>query len=478
MYTLYIGNKNYSSWSLRAWVLLKAARIPFREQKILLSLPESSAQILAVSPNGRVPCLHVGEQRVWDTIAIAEFLAERHPGLWPADEVARAWARCVTAEMHSGFATLRDQFPMDVRKRDKVQPSSGTAADIARIIAIWQEGRERFGASGNFCAERSASSTRSGVPWRFAFAATVSALTGAAASYCQALLALPAMLSGKRQPSPSGRSSMSRRQPRRFSHERARAPMSDIVSAWRDRIRAASATHAPLRLVGGGTKDFYGQELVGERFDTAAHRGIVDYDPTELVITARCGTSLIEIEQALAGERQMLAFEPPHFGTNATLGGCVAAGLSGPRRPYAGAVRDVVLGVRILDGRGDDLSFGGRVMKNVAGFDVSRLITGSLGTLGVILEVSIKCLPRPKTELTITLEMAADEALRRFNEWGGMPLPLSATCWHGGRAAVRLSGAESAVASAVRRIGGEALPDAAHSGRHTRAATCVLRRSG
>ena len=237
--------------------------------------------------------------------------------------------------------------------------------------------------------------------------------------------------------------------------------MSDIVSVWRDRIRASSATHAPLRLVGGGSKDFYGQELVGERFDTAAHRGIVDYDPTELVITARCGTSLIELEQALAGERQMLAFEPPHFGANATLGGCVAAGLSGPRRPYAGAVRDVVLGVRILDGRGDDLSFGGRVMKNVAGFDVSRLIAGSLGTLGVILEVSIKCLPRPKTELTITQEMTADEALRRFNEWGGMPLPLSATCWHGGRAAVRLSGAESAVASAARRIGGEPLPDAA-----------------
>ena len=237
--------------------------------------------------------------------------------------------------------------------------------------------------------------------------------------------------------------------------------MSDIVNAWRDRIRAASATHAPLRLVGGGTKDFYGQELVGERFDTAAHRGIVDYDPTELVITARCGTPLIELEQTLAGERQMLAFEPPHFGANATLGGCIAAGLSGPRRPYAGAVRDVVLGVRILDGRGDDLSFGGRVMKNVAGFDVSRLIAGSLGTLGVILEVSLKCLPGRRTELTIAQEMTADEALRRFNEWGGMPLPLSATCWHGGRAAVRLSGAESAVTSAARRIGGEPLPDAA-----------------
>ena len=194
MYTLYIGNKNYSSWSLRAWVLLKAAHIPFREQKILLSLPESSAQILAVSPNGRVPCLHVGEQRVWDTLAIAEFLAERHPGLWPAEEVARAWARCVTAEMHSGFATLRDRFPMDVRKRDQVRPSSGTAADIARIIAIWQEGRERFGAYGNFLCGAFGIVDAFWCPVAFRFRSYGIALTGAAASYCQALLALPAML--------------------------------------------------------------------------------------------------------------------------------------------------------------------------------------------------------------------------------------------------------------------------------------------
>jgi len=194
MYTLYIGNKNYSSWSLRAWVLLKAARIPFREQKILLSLPESSAQILAVSPNGRVPCLHVGEQRVWDTLAIAEFLAERQPGLWPAEEAARAWARCVTAEMHSGFATLRDQFPMDVRKRDKVKPSSGTAADIARIIAIWQEGRERLGASGNFLCGAFGIVDAFWCPVAFRFRSYGVALTGAAASYCEALLALPAML--------------------------------------------------------------------------------------------------------------------------------------------------------------------------------------------------------------------------------------------------------------------------------------------
>jgi glycolate oxidase FAD binding subunit len=234
-----------------------------------------------------------------------------------------------------------------------------------------------------------------------------------------------------------------------------------LVAGWRDRIRAAAAARAPLRVVGGGSKDFYGQELCGERFEAAAHRGVVDYDPTELVITARGGTPLAEIEAALAGARQMLAFEPPHFGAGATLGGCVAAGLSGPRRPYAGAVRDVVLGVRLLDGRGDDLSFGGRVMKNVAGFDVSRLIAGSLGTLGVILEVSLRCLPRPASELTLTLELPAAAALARCHDWGRLPLPVSATCWEGNRLQVRLSGAESAVAGAARRIGGEPLADAA-----------------
>ena len=169
--------------------------------------------------------------------------------------------------------------------------------------------------------------------------------------------------------------------------------------AWRERIRAASAAHAPLRLVGGGTKDFYGQELVGERFDTAVHRGIVDYDPTEMVITARCGTPLTEIEQTLARAADA-GVRAAAFRLERDARRLHRGRVSGPRRPYAGAVRDVVLGVRLLDGRGDDLSFGGRVMKNVAGFDVSRLIAGSLGTLGVILEVSLKCLPSPRAETT------------------------------------------------------------------------------
>ena len=194
MYTLYIGNKNYSSWSLRAWVLLKFAGVAFREQKILLSRPESSGQILAVSPSGRVPCLHDGERVVWDTLAIAEYIAERYPGLWPADDGARAWARCVTAEMHSGFAALRDQFAMDLRKRDVVRPSAQTTADITRIIAIWREGRERIGAKGDFLCGPFGIVDAFWCPVAFRFRSYGVALAGTAASYCQSLLALPAML--------------------------------------------------------------------------------------------------------------------------------------------------------------------------------------------------------------------------------------------------------------------------------------------
>jgi len=237
--------------------------------------------------------------------------------------------------------------------------------------------------------------------------------------------------------------------------------MSDLVGAWRERVRAAAAGNEPLRIVGGGSKDFYGQQLVGTVFGTNGYSGITDYDPTELVVTARCGTRLDEIEHTLAERGQMLAFEPPHFGADATLGGCIAAGLSGPRRPHGGAVRDHMLGVRVLDGRGDDLSFGGRVMKNVAGFDVSRLIAGSLGTLGIILEASLKCMPLPRAEATLAFELAAVDALNRINEWSALPLPLSASCWLDGRLYLRLSGAAPAVSAAQRRLGGDEVADAA-----------------
>ena len=221
--------------------------------------------------------------------------------------------------------------------------------------------------------------------------------------------------------------------------------MQEIINQLIDTIRAATANKTPLRIRGGGSKDFYGGPLRGEAFAVTACRGIVDYEPTELVITARAGTPLLDIEAALRERRQMLAFEPPHFGPAATLGGCIAAGLSGPRRPYVGAVRDFVLGVRMLDGKGDDLRFGGRVMKNVAGFDVSRLMAGSLGTLGVILEVSLKVLPLPVAETTLRFEKTAAEALAAINTWAAQPLPLSATAWSRDELAVRLSGAGAAV---------------------------------
>jgi glycolate oxidase FAD binding subunit len=173
------------------------------------------------------------------------------------------------------------------------------------------------------------------------------------------------------------------------------------------------------------------------------------------VVTARCGMRLADLEATLAAQRQMLAFEPPHFGAEATVGGCVAAGLSGPRRAAAGSLRDFVLGARLLAGTGEVLSFGGTVMKNVAGYDVARLLAGSLGCLGVILEVSLKVLPLPAQELTLRLELDEATALRKLNEWAGQPLPISASAWSDGRLALRLSGAPAAVNAAHARIGGE-----------------------
>ncbi|HVE50802.1 MAG TPA: glycolate oxidase subunit GlcE [Casimicrobiaceae bacterium] len=233
----------------------------------------------------------------------------------------------------------------------------------------------------------------------------------------------------------------------------------DAVAIWQERIRVAVANGGALAIRGSGSKDFYGETIRGDLLDTSNYAGIVDYEPNELVVTARAGTTLEDMERTLAASGQMLAFEPPQFGPGATLGGAIATGLSGPRRPYAGAARDLVLGMRIIDGRGDDLTFGGRVMKNVAGFDVTRLLTGALGTLGVIAEVSLKCLPLPRQEATRTFALSTDEAIRRVNEWGGQPLPLSATAFVQGRLFVRWSGAAPAVESAIARMGGDALAD-------------------
>jgi glycolate oxidase FAD binding subunit len=235
--------------------------------------------------------------------------------------------------------------------------------------------------------------------------------------------------------------------------------MEQALQQFSERIVAAGADRTALRLRGGGTKDWYGQESRGELFDTRRYGGIVAYDPTELVITARCGTPVEEIETALAEQNQMLAFEPPHFGRGATVGGMVASGLSGPRRQAVGALRDFVLGAVLMDGKGEVLHFGGQVMKNVAGYDVSRLLAGSMGTLGLILEASLKVLPRPFAETSLRLELNQAEAIRRLNEWGGQPLPISASAWHGGMLMVRLSGAQAAIKAARQKMGGDELPD-------------------
>jgi len=237
--------------------------------------------------------------------------------------------------------------------------------------------------------------------------------------------------------------------------------MQTIIDQFSTTICEAAARGQSLHIQGGGSKTFYGYSSLEQAkpLDVTPYRGIVDYEPTELVITARAGTSLTEIESLLRENSQMLAFEPPHFSGTATLGGCVATGLSGPRRATTGALRDFVLGVRILDGNGRNLQFGGQVMKNVAGYDVSRLMVGAMGTLGVLLEVSLKVLPLPVTEKTLLLEMDAAHAIDYMNRWAGKPLAISATCHVDGQLYIRLSGADSAVQTAHQKLGGETISD-------------------
>lgn len=235
------------------------------------------------------------------------------------------------------------------------------------------------------------------------------------------------------------------------------------IEAMVGQVRDAVAGSRPLCIRSGGTKDFYGNIPRGEVLDPRGWQGIVDYDPGELFITARAGTPLAELEAELDRNGQILGFEPPHFGAGATLGGCVAAGLAGPRRcasgPAQGALRDSVLGARLLDGRGRALAFGGTVIKNVAGFDLSRSLAGSMGILGVILEVTLKVLPKAPAEVTLRFAMDEVEAIGQLNRWAGQPLPLSASFWHDGVLWLRLSGAVAAVSGSARRLAGERVDD-------------------
>ncbi|NJJ56797.1 MULTISPECIES: glycolate oxidase subunit GlcE [unclassified Pseudomonas] len=235
----------------------------------------------------------------------------------------------------------------------------------------------------------------------------------------------------------------------------------DASAALLEQVNQALNNATPLLIQGSNSKAFLGRAVTGEVLDTRAHRGIVSYDPTELVITARCGTPLAELAEVLDASQQMLPCEPPSFGEHATVGGMIACGLSGPRRPWSGSVRDFILGTRLITGQGKHLRFGGEVMKNVAGYDLSRLMAGSYGALGVVTEVSLKVLPKPRQTLSISLELDTDRALLRLAEWGQQPLPISAACHDGQRLHLRLEGGEGSVAAAHDRLGGECL-DAAY----------------
>jgi len=235
-----------------------------------------------------------------------------------------------------------------------------------------------------------------------------------------------------------------------------------------DQVRTARAEGTVLDIRGGGTKAWYGEAPQGVPLDVTGLRGISSYEPTELVVTVRAGTPLAELEAALAEKGQCLPFEPPRFGAagsmggtvGGTVGGMVAAGLAGPARAAVGGVRDYVLGATLLNGRAEVLSFGGQVMKNVAGYDVARLLAGSMGTLGVICEVSLKVLPVPVARTTLRFDVDQADALRLLNTWGGQPLPLSASAWWQGVLVLRLAGAAAAVDAAAARLGGEVVDSA------------------
>lgn len=241
--------------------------------------------------------------------------------------------------------------------------------------------------------------------------------------------------------------------------------MENILTELTERIRDAAAHHKPLRIRGGGSKDFYGESLQGDLLDTRAFNGIISYEPSELVVTVRAGTPLVELEAALAEKGQCLAFEPPRFASptgleGGTCGGMVAAGLSGPARASVGSLRDYVLGVKLINGRADHLTFGGQVIKNVAGYDVSRLMVGAMGTLGLLTEISLKVLPIAPAEATLVFELDQASALTQLQRWGAQPLPLNASCWVRDDTAtnspellfVRLRGAVAAVASACTKM--------------------------
>lgn len=236
---------------------------------------------------------------------------------------------------------------------------------------------------------------------------------------------------------------------------------SDISQELAARVGDAADAGTPLTIRGAGSKMFYGRRSDGETLDLAPHSGIVNYEPTELVLTARAGTPLAELDQALADEGQRMPFDPPRFQGDGTLGGAIATGLSGPGRPWSGAARDLVLGLRLINGRGEHMRFGGEVMKNVAGYDVSRLMAGALGTLGVLTEISMKVLPRPDEEICVSLDITPTDGFQQADQWFREGVPITGSAHDGERLFLRLSGTASSLKAAERTIGGERLADVA-----------------
>ena len=235
--------------------------------------------------------------------------------------------------------------------------------------------------------------------------------------------------------------------------------MSDIIHEQIERVKQANNDGTKLKIVGGGSTNFMGRQSEGELISTAEHSGIVSYEPIELVLTARAGTPLVEINAALAEHNQRLAFEPPSFEGHATLGGTLACHLSGPGRPWNGSIRDHVLGIRLINGRAEELRFGGQVMKNVAGYDVSRLQAGAMGTLGIISEVSLKIMPQPIASKTIKREMNATQAIDQMNRLSGQSKPLTAACWFDNHLYLRVEGSRSAVDSTISQWQGVVIED-------------------
>jgi glycolate oxidase FAD binding subunit len=226
----------------------------------------------------------------------------------------------------------------------------------------------------------------------------------------------------------------------------------DFSASLKNQVTEAYAKKTPLHIIGGESKAFYGNYVKGDTISTAEHAGIIEYQPSELVVTVRSGTLLSELETELKANKQMLAFEPPQHTANTTIGGAIACGLSGPRRMACGSARDFVLGTTIINGKAERLRFGGQVMKNVAGYDASRLMVGAQGTLGLLLDVSLKVLPMSKAEKTLQLETELSTAVKHIQQWLKQGLPISASCYTSGTLSLRLSSTSSAVSSSVNNI--------------------------